>query len=66
MQALRLPFSDEHTDKHLLISFILSSDDKHGLASCFLPKHLLISMITVKNPLFATLGVHIVNLGISS
>lgn len=46
MQDLGLPFSDEH--KHLLISLILNSDDKHGLVSYFLPRHLLISTNTVE------------------
>lgn len=36
MQDLKLPF--KHTDKNLLISFILNSDDKHGLAIYFLPR----------------------------
>lgn len=66
MKDLRLPFSDENTDKHLLISFVLTSDDKHGLASYFLPRHLLISTITVETNLSATLVVHIVNLRISN
>lgn len=66
MQDLRLSFSDEHTDKYLQISFILNSDDKHGLASYFLPRHLFISMITIETNLSAALGVNIVNLRISN
>lgn len=64
MQDLKLPF--KHTDKNLLISFILNSDDKHGLAIYFLPRLLLISTIIVQTNLSATLGVHIVNLSISN
>lgn len=66
MQDLRLPFSDEHTDKHLLISFILNSDDKHGLASYFLLRDLLNSTITIETNLSASLDLHIVNLWISN
>lgn len=66
MKDLKLPFSDEHIDKHLLISFVLSSDDKHGLVSYFLPRHLLNSTITVETNISATLVAHIVNLWISN
>lgn len=48
MKNLRLPFCEDHTDKHLLINSVLTLGDKHGLANYFFPSsQLLISVIKI-------------------
>lgn len=48
MKNLRLPCSEDRTDKHLLINSVLTSDDKHGLANYFFSSsQLLISVIII-------------------
>lgn len=37
MKNLRLPFNEAHTNKHLLIHFVLTSDEKRNLANYFFP-----------------------------